>query len=73
MFVLGAFGFVHELLVAGVERPFVLALCGALMGLPFVLSADDAGTSPRLLSEFIRKNSRKDAEPDDEERWSHLP
>lgn len=42
MFMLGAFGFIHELfLTNGVpERPFILALSGSLMGLPFVLSAD---------------------------------
>ena len=40
MFLLGAGGFIHELTRSGAERPFVLALCGALMGLPFVLNAD---------------------------------
>jgi hypothetical protein len=40
MFALGAGGFLHELIVQQGERPFLLALCGALMGLPFVLAAD---------------------------------
>jgi hypothetical protein len=40
MFGLGAIGFLHELLRDGAERPYFLALCGALMGLPFVLAAD---------------------------------
>lgn len=40
MFALGATGFLHELLIGELERPFLLALSGALMGLPFVLSAD---------------------------------
>jgi hypothetical protein len=41
MFALGAFGFVHEVLVSGLERPFVLTACMALMGLPFVLNANN--------------------------------
>lgn len=40
MFFLGAFGFLHELFVSHAERPFLLTLCGALMGLPFVLGYD---------------------------------
>lgn len=39
-FVLGAIGFVHELVVAQAERPFLLAASLALMGLPFVLRGD---------------------------------
>lgn len=58
MFALGATGFLHELIRGGAERPFLLALCGALMGLPFVLAADG-------------KLSGKGGEEDD--RWSHLP
>jgi hypothetical protein len=27
--------------VSSAERPYLLALCGALMGLPFVLRADE--------------------------------
>jgi hypothetical protein len=60
MFVLGAGGFVHELLRDGPERPFILALCGALMGLPFVLAADNYRV-------------RKANGHDDDDRWSHLP
>ena len=40
MFAIGAVGFFHELIASQAERPFILALSGALMGLPFVLSAD---------------------------------
>ena len=43
MFVLGFAGFIHELLVAGVERPFILSGCLALMGLPFVFNGRKNG------------------------------
>jgi hypothetical protein len=59
MFGLGAFGFLHELILGGAERPFLLALSGALMGLPFVLAADGK----------ITKNEGSEGE----DRWSHLP
>jgi hypothetical protein len=58
MFGLGAFGFLHELILGGAERPFLLALSGALMGLPFVLAADGK----------VREGSREE-----EDKWSHLP
>jgi hypothetical protein len=51
MFVLGATGFLHELLLTQAERPFVLALCGALMGLPFVIAADRLGFSQEAKSD----------------------
>jgi hypothetical protein len=38
MFVLGAAGFIHELIVTGTERPYILSACLALMGLPLVLT-----------------------------------
>lgn len=60
MFVLGATGFLHELIVGGAERPFLLALSGALMGLPFVLAADSR----------LRQGKE---EEEGEERWTHLP
>jgi hypothetical protein len=60
MFALGAAGFLHELVIGGAERPFLLALCGALMGLPFVLAADGKW----------RQDRQDDQEGD---RWSHLP
>jgi hypothetical protein len=60
MFTLGAIGFLHELLVSEAERPFLLALCGAMMGLPFVLSADSR----------IRQS---DGIEEEDSRWSHLP
>lgn len=59
MFVLGASGFLHELIRGGAERPFILALSGALMGLPFVLAADT-------------KWGWREKEEEDE-RWTHLP
>jgi hypothetical protein len=40
MFLLGATGFIHELVASGVERPMILTASLALMGLPFVLGAD---------------------------------
>lgn len=42
MFLLGAGGFIHELLLAEVERPFIIAGCFTLMGLPFVLKGEEA-------------------------------
>ena len=57
MFALGVTIVLHELLFREIERPFLLALAGALMGLPFVLAADS-----------IRRT-----DDDKEERWSHLP
>jgi hypothetical protein len=41
MFLLGAGGFVHEILVAQQERPVIIAACCALMGLPFVLKGEE--------------------------------
>lgn len=38
--VLGATGFLHELLIANIERPFILTASLALMGFPLVLKAD---------------------------------
>jgi hypothetical protein len=40
-FLLGAFGFVHELLLAHTERPFIISASLALMGLPFVIRGED--------------------------------
>lgn len=41
MFLIGAGGFIHELLTSGAERPTLLLLCGALMGLPAFLRRDE--------------------------------
>lgn len=43
MFTLGAIGFLHELWAAGIERPFILTACLALMGLPLVLPRQNGG------------------------------
>lgn len=51
LFTLGALGFLHELFYGGaVERPFILTVCAALMGLPLVLRAE----------EKARRNGRDD-------------
>lgn len=42
MFLMGAFGFFHELIVADAERPYLITAALALMGLPLVLRADEA-------------------------------
>lgn len=42
MFLLGAVGFLHELIIADAERPYLLTAALALMGLPLVLRADEA-------------------------------
>ena len=44
MFTLGAGGFLHEIFWQKVERPSVLILCAALMGLPFVLNGRSNGS-----------------------------
>lgn len=41
MFVLGATGFIHELLFAHSERPYLIAASLALMGLPLAIRADE--------------------------------
>lgn len=40
MFVFGAIGFFHELLVRGEPEVIILVAAGALMGVPLVMSAD---------------------------------
>lgn len=49
----------HELVLTDGERPFFLALAGALVGLPFVLTAD-------------QRIRTKDSD-EEGDRWSHLP
>lgn len=43
LFILGATGFLHELFftTGETERPFILTLSAALMGLPVILRAED--------------------------------
>lgn len=41
LFAIGAIGFAHELLSDGPERPTILFLCGALMGLPAFIRKDE--------------------------------
>jgi hypothetical protein len=41
LFVLGAGGFIHEVLSAGSERITVLFACLALMGVPTILRSDE--------------------------------
>lgn len=43
LFIVGLAGVVHEIAVAGLERPTLLALLAAMMGLPLFLRADDRG------------------------------
>jgi hypothetical protein len=51
----------HELFLTDGERPFLLALAGAMMGLPFVLAAEGRG------------KKREESDDEIEDRWSHLP
>jgi hypothetical protein len=39
-FMLGAAGFLYEVFLGAQERPFIIAACLALMGLPFVLRGE---------------------------------
>jgi hypothetical protein len=41
MFVVGGAGFLNEVYLRVTERPFIIAACLALMGLPFVLHGED--------------------------------
>jgi len=41
IFILGAYGFVHELSRTGAERPQILILCGMMMGLPLIIRGDE--------------------------------
>jgi hypothetical protein len=41
IFVLGAYGFVHELQRSGAERPQILILSAAMMGLPLIIRGDE--------------------------------
>lgn len=41
MFLMGAGGFVHEVLTTGAERPQILLACLALMGVPVFLRKDE--------------------------------
>lgn len=41
LFVLGAIGFVHELISTGSERPQILILTAAMMGLPVIIRGDE--------------------------------
>lgn len=38
MFVLGALGFMHELILGPIERPYIIAASCALMGAPLVFN-----------------------------------
>ena len=43
LFVLGATGFLHELFFpATTDRPFILTVSAALMGLPLILRAEES-------------------------------
>ena len=41
LFILGAAGFLHELLITQGERPTLLLACFALMGVPLFLRQDE--------------------------------
>lgn len=41
LFILGAGGFIHELLRTGAERPQILILTAAMVGLPVIIRGDE--------------------------------
>ena len=41
IFLLGAYGFIHELQRAGAERPQILIMSAAMMGLPLIIRGDE--------------------------------
>lgn len=41
IFVLGSYGFIHELTRSGSERPQILIMSAAMMGLPLIIRGDE--------------------------------
>lgn len=41
LFALGAYGFIHELQRSGAERPQILIMCAAMVGLPWIIRGDE--------------------------------
>ena len=41
IFILGAYGFIHELQRSGAERPQILIMSAAMMGLPLIIRGDE--------------------------------
>jgi len=44
LFLVGLAGVIHEVLTSGVERPAILGILAAMMGLPAVLRIDRKGS-----------------------------
>lgn len=48
LFLLGAGGFIHEVLIAGTERPTILLGCLALLGVPVFLRKDEGAAAGQV-------------------------
>ena len=52
-YILGGLGFLHELLIAQAERPFLLTASLALMGFPLVFKADQRAQVEKMVEKDI--------------------
>ena len=58
IFILGAYGFIHELQRSGAERPQILILCSFMMGLPLIIRGDEKK------SEVTSNDASKTSDPE---------
>lgn len=56
IFIVGVLGVINELFIVPDPRPSILIFLGSLIGVPFVLSADEKRTSERKESNVTQKN-----------------
>jgi len=62
MFTVGALAFLNEVFIGGQERPFIIAACLALMGLPFVLRGEETIRAVQQHQEEEQVSQKKDIE-----------
>lgn len=59
IFILGAYGFYYELTRMGPERPQILIMSAAMMGLPLIIRGDER-------RQEAKANDRKEGSPNDD-------